>query len=1567
MPKFNFRVNENVVTVTNAERALDELSKLVENRKYNLGELILDDKGRLKIINNHESACGGKFSFFSNDTITTSEENFRVRQAVQGVIDGMMRNGDVADSCKAGVYKEISERLTGNAYKHLPLSRREVCAYIKILRGEINLDDAVTKQSNETRNALEAKIKKYEKCIGCAPPEMKALREQLDTIEAVLRDIAGRVKDVETAQGDLNGIAACEVNEKGLTVDGLVGDFAKELKEVDFTEELNVGVSRSELETLIKGLDDFAANLPQAQVAKIKESQQSCMDKVGKAISRFNQELKYGNLGTGIDDKLKTEIDYINDYLKGMNWESQIQALKEKKIEEVCADIEKSLSDQPDSNVSTYLKDIQTAVGELMTLQAERDRLDVLCKCHENIESFSSKYKTARESFLSSEKKLLDYLYDAKEFLTSQSNGVANGISGSIMAIDKAMAERKAGKLSDDDFLKAVESFGEVVDGLVGSKAEIPREVKKFLENVRSLGKAKKDIEESTKGFCENAKTLWGGGIEKLLNFDPSPGMPEDLFARFRINVETLLFYDRFKTYKAEMQGKTILEKVRGANSVNAAIANHLANMERLGKTVLNQKEEQLKTINGRLHENGKDNLLVSYAGKCANKSESLDFRISEFEKQVPVWRQKLAGVGLNGDMFVVKLEGGSERMVGVKEKKSFMEALDSQMKVLEDSWGSSMETAKERALAALDPKDQDGRAFVDFQFKTPNEQRLTIADLQKQLKRLDARLDARLDGQRLEYVSNVFQSEHVSRTNGIAPVEMSSVDTSGYELSENVRSQQWKSDAAKELSKAYLDAGEGKSVNEIKNQLKVVREEISRLEASVSASTVLTGCRAEIGRVKEKLQREEEISNNCQNRLLLYNNDKLAGKSNDPLRPELWKETEFHAYVEDPGAVDRKGLKEAVVKRIEEDKDRADAEISLLRMEIDRLENDVRETADGKMLVSLDAAKKKAQELENDLAKEKQATARRFMDAMARCVMMRENALQDKANGQLRLGIVGIANEQGLQIPDIRGREDFIRFMRNTIVFNRSDIVSSEQFKSLATVVGIDSADLDAQYDFLVRISDRFSAKVDDILSDLEADFANGIDDILDRGGLGDIDGESATQLVNMLTERLDKTFLRAQNFVFEADDPTRDDFVKNLAREAYGDRVSSGAEIDAEKTAAALRNLGLTELADEVLPSSNTGKSLALKNPFFENLLAWSDYLQKKEKDANYFDKNINEADIDAFIAKFNEAGYVHADKWKTAARIERRDIASLAGEFVVNESRDFARIIKQFEAVGVNWQLLEPYMEFSVGAFLDKATMFKEAFKRMSDDISRLLQNTEVTGAARREQLVKAGKLLAACDAMFDRMNALDALLDELNQQEDVVQEVKKDEVPEGKSDDNNPVLKMSRLDKLLLDVVGIQRNNQAMEVKNYEGGLFSGLRKKSRTQVADKQHEIRLHNEVLGEFQPDLSDELLTNAKQKVKEWLQVMRETILVLKTSEGSRLRDDGLHANLETAIDDFNGKYPDLTIKSGDRLPERWSKDEMWNITREKTNDLGLQKEFVIRQLRVAQNTTKLDYFKFI
>lgn len=122
----NFTVDGRI-NANRAAEAYQELSKMVEGRNYNLGELVLDN-GKLTKVNHHASG------WFANNRVTTDTENKRVREAVNAAI---RQHWAGATDEKKALLDEISKHLVGDGFKSQPLTRREVCAYLKVMSGEV--------------------------------------------------------------------------------------------------------------------------------------------------------------------------------------------------------------------------------------------------------------------------------------------------------------------------------------------------------------------------------------------------------------------------------------------------------------------------------------------------------------------------------------------------------------------------------------------------------------------------------------------------------------------------------------------------------------------------------------------------------------------------------------------------------------------------------------------------------------------------------------------------------------------------------------------------------------------------------------------------------------------------------------------------------------------------------------------------------------------------------------------------------------------------------------------------------------------------------------------------------------------------------------------------------------------------------------------------------------------------------------------------------------------------------------------------------------------------------------
>lgn len=177
----NFSVTGTDVKVTNYDAALQELKGLVEKKTYNLGELVLEN-GKLKVVNNHASG------WFSNDRITTPEENLRVRTAVNNILRQKWGN-------QAGVnttlLDAISSKLIGGGFSTLPLTRREVCAYLKMMEGAIRVekssadDAAATRIADEKLREITSEKAKTSAAINTLSAEIKDLGAPGDELKTL--------------------------------------------------------------------------------------------------------------------------------------------------------------------------------------------------------------------------------------------------------------------------------------------------------------------------------------------------------------------------------------------------------------------------------------------------------------------------------------------------------------------------------------------------------------------------------------------------------------------------------------------------------------------------------------------------------------------------------------------------------------------------------------------------------------------------------------------------------------------------------------------------------------------------------------------------------------------------------------------------------------------------------------------------------------------------------------------------------------------------------------------------------------------------------------------------------------------------------------------------------------------------------------------------------------------------------------------------------------------------------------------------------------------------------------
>ena len=216
MAGYNFSVDRNngsaSVAAGRREQAMEELKGLVEKRAYNLGELILNDKGKLEVINNHKS------TFFSNDTKTTSADNRRVRRAIAELISLTCSN---LNDGKPLYYDAIYKRLTDAEYSSQPLTRREVCGYLKLL-SKTKLDD----NENRIVEGLKEEKVKSAKILACikgeAPVDVgddPALRDKVNRVVKLKGRIGALPGEIAALTTELNRISGDEDPENQLDIE----------------------------------------------------------------------------------------------------------------------------------------------------------------------------------------------------------------------------------------------------------------------------------------------------------------------------------------------------------------------------------------------------------------------------------------------------------------------------------------------------------------------------------------------------------------------------------------------------------------------------------------------------------------------------------------------------------------------------------------------------------------------------------------------------------------------------------------------------------------------------------------------------------------------------------------------------------------------------------------------------------------------------------------------------------------------------------------------------------------------------------------------------------------------------------------------------------------------------------------------------------------------------------------------------------------------------------------------------------------------------------------------------
>lgn len=194
----NFTVDGRI-NANRAAEAYQELSKMVEGRNYNLGELVLDN-GKLTKVNHHASG------WFANDRVTTETENKRVRKAVNAVI---RQHWAGATEEKKVLLEEISNRLIGKEFKSLPLTRREVCAYLKMMGGYLTGNDqnALEKKAGEIKLELREKLQQV-------TDDIVAVQERIGELSVKQELSEDETRQLDELNGELTKLRNDEIKHR---------------------------------------------------------------------------------------------------------------------------------------------------------------------------------------------------------------------------------------------------------------------------------------------------------------------------------------------------------------------------------------------------------------------------------------------------------------------------------------------------------------------------------------------------------------------------------------------------------------------------------------------------------------------------------------------------------------------------------------------------------------------------------------------------------------------------------------------------------------------------------------------------------------------------------------------------------------------------------------------------------------------------------------------------------------------------------------------------------------------------------------------------------------------------------------------------------------------------------------------------------------------------------------------------------------------------------------------------------------------------------------------------------
>ena len=446
MAGYNFSVDRNngsaSVAAGRREQAMEELKGLVEKRAYNLGELILNDKGKLEVINNHKS------TFFSNDTKTTSADNRRVRRAIAELISLTCSN--LNDGKPPLYYDAIYKRLTDAEYSSQPLTRREVCGYLKLL-SKTKLDD----NENRIVEGLKEEKVKSAKILACIKGEAPV--DVGD--DPALRDKVNRVVELKGRIGALSG----EIGELTTEFDSISGDEDPE--------------NQLDIETRLAGLREELANA-QEELKNLEASLSGTIYRAG--------ELK-GRIGAlpGEIAALTTELNQLpgNDLGRRLGIETRLAGLREE-----LASAQEELKQLEDFHARNV------AYCEQTIKDYSEKPVDDLFRNEHGIGTREGRTQRG----LSKE--------DISGITRSDNVILASVRAGNVSVFKEGLKDAEAKrenlkKLLQEEIAKAKNRFGDKIDGcrqrsftLKGDLAKVSRELVNLTKKTGKLSSAEQDV-----------------------------------------------------------------------------------------------------------------------------------------------------------------------------------------------------------------------------------------------------------------------------------------------------------------------------------------------------------------------------------------------------------------------------------------------------------------------------------------------------------------------------------------------------------------------------------------------------------------------------------------------------------------------------------------------------------------------------------------------------------------------------------------------------------------------------------------------------------------------------------------------------------------------------------------------------------------------------------------------------------------------------------------------------------------------------------------------------------------